>query len=90
MWNYNFVLPEIIILVTFLIYYFAQPRLPIKLNNSFFTLIMIDLLTISFDVISALLLDYFISNSVFILRLVNSIFFMFFITRAFYFFYFTC
>ena len=53
MWNYNFVIPELVIISIFLIYYFAQPRLPIKINKAFLIILVLDILTITVDVASS-------------------------------------
>ena len=58
MWNYNLVSPELVIITTFLIFYFTQPRLPIRLHKSFLFILIIDTLTIFFDVGCATTLEY--------------------------------
>ena len=86
MWNYSFVLPDFIILYIFIIYYFAHPRLPIKLNHSFLRIIVVDLCAIFFDTFSTLALENSVHFSPFILRVLNSFYFIFFIFRIFSFF----
>ena len=89
MWNYNFIPPYFIILVTFLIYYFFQPRLPVKLNKSFLGIIIVDLLVVFSDLAASLSLDYLADSSVFYLKTINIVYFLFFQLRTFLFFHFT-
>ena len=81
MWNYNLVIPELVIISTFLIYYFTQPRLPIRLHRSFFFILIIDISTILVDVLSSTSLEYFSNISPFILRVENVLYFLLFIQR---------
>ena len=81
MWNYNFIPPYFIILVTFLIYYFFQPRLPVKLNKSFLGIIIVDLLVVFSDLAASLSLDYLADSSVFYLKTINIVYFLFFQLR---------
>lgn len=82
MWNYNLVIPEIVIITTFLIFYFTQPRLPIRLHRSFFLILIIDVSTIIFDVGCSTALEYLDNVPVFLLRVSNSIYFFLFIQRV--------
>ena len=89
MWNYSFILPDFIILFTFWVYYFAHPRLPIKLNRRFLFILIVNIITVTSDVVSSLALEnasYFSSCA---LRIFNTIFFFFFILRSLCFFLFT-
>lgn len=89
MWNYSLILPDFIILFTFLVYYFAHPRLPIKLNRRFLFILIVNIITVTSDVVSSLALEnasYFSSCA---LRVFNTIFFFFFILRSLCFFLFT-
>ena len=89
MWNYSFILPDFLILFTFLVYYFAHPRLPIKLNRRFLFILIVNIITVTSDVVSSLALEnasYFSSCA---LRVFNTIFFFFFILRSLCFFLFT-
>lgn len=89
MWNYSFVLPDFIILYVFAIYYFAQPRIPIKLNRSFLKLMIADCAVILSDTVASLALENAGFFSTFTLRSLNSVYFMLFMLRSFYFFVFT-
>ena len=89
MWNYNLVLPETVILFTFLIFYFCQPRIPVRLNKAFFFIFIIDFATIIFDVICAVFLEHFNNVPVCVLRIQNVIYFILFLQRIICFFMFT-
>ncbi len=81
MWNYNLVLPELVISATFFIYYFSQSRLPLRISRAFLFILFIDTLTILTDVISSLCLEYLSSLPPFALRVQNVIFFILFLQR---------
>ena len=81
MWNYNLIIPEFVIISTFLFFYFTQPRLPIRLHKSFLFILIIDSLTIILDVLCTCSLEYFSFLPPFILRLENVIYFLLFIQR---------
>lgn len=89
MWNYSFVLPDFIILAIFLIYFFTQPRLSIKLNKSFFFILISDFLVITSDVVASMSLENADLLHPFTLRLMNAIYFALFFFRGFSFFLFT-
>lgn len=81
MWNYSLVLPDFVIICTFMVFYFMQPRLPVRINKAFLIILFIDILTIFFDVISSVSLEYFNNVHPFILRLENTIYFILFVQR---------
>ena len=89
MWNYNLVLPEFVIISTFLIFYFVQPRLPVKINKAFLIILIIDILTIIVDVISSASLEHAEKFPPFVLRIENVIYFLLFIQRIICYFMFT-
>ena len=89
MWNYDFVIPELVIISIFLIYYFAQPRLPIKINKAFLIILVLDILTITFDVACSVCLEFCNDLSPFFLRFQNVIYFILFVQRIICFFMFT-
>ena len=89
MWNYNLILPETVILLTFLIFYFCQPKIPVRLNKAFFFIFIIDFATIIFDVICSVFLEHFNNVPVCVLRIQNVIYFILFLQRIICFFMFT-
>jgi EAL domain-containing protein (putative c-di-GMP-specific phosphodiesterase class I) len=89
MWNYNLIFPETVILLTFLIFYFCQPKIPVRLNKAFFFIFIIDFATIIFDVICSVFLEHFNDVPVCVLRIQNVIYFILFLQRIICFFMFT-
>lgn len=89
MWNYSLVLPELVIAFIFLIFYFSQPKIPVRHNKAFFLIIVIDLATIIFDVTCTLFLEHFSHISPCVLRIQNTIYFLLFMQRIICFFMFT-
>ena len=81
MWNYNLIIPEFVIISTFLIFYFTQPRLPIKLHKAFLFILIIDISTLLMDVLSAASIEFWSIMTPFALRLENTIYFFVFIQR---------
>lgn len=86
MWNYSFVLPDLLLLFIFAVYYFAHPRLPIKINHSFLRILIADFLVITSDIIASRVLEHPQYFSPFVLRLLNVIYFLLFHYRIFSFF----
>ena len=82
MWNYDLVIPELVIITTFLVFYFTQPRLPIRLHKSFLFILIIDVATLFFDVVCAASLEYLDNVPPFVYRLTNTIYFFLFIQRV--------
>ena len=82
MWNYNLILPECVIIGTFLVFYFTQPRLPIRINRAFIYIIAIDLLTLFIDIISTYCLEHFCDLHPLLLKLQNIFFFILFLQRT--------
>uniref|UniRef100_UPI00388F5885 hypothetical protein n=1 Tax=Treponema sp. TaxID=166 RepID=UPI00388F5885 len=89
MWNYSFVLPDFLILLIFVIYYFIHPRLNSKLNHSFLQVLLADFFVILSDIVASLALENPSHFSPFILRLLNVLYFILFMFRIFSFFIFT-
>lgn len=89
MWNYSLVIPELVIISIFLIFYFSQPKIPVRHNKAFFFIVIIDLATIIFDVTCSLFLEHFSFISPCILRIQNTIYFILFLQRIICFFMFT-
>ncbi len=82
MWNYDLVIPELVIISTFLVFYFTQPRLPIRLHKSFLFILIIDVATLFFDVGCTASLEYLDNVPPFVYRLTNTIYFFLFIQRV--------
>ena len=89
MWDYSFVFPNLVVLFIFIVYYFAHPRLSIKLNYSFIRILVADLLVIFIDIIASKATENAALLPHFVLRALNVAFFMLFMFRSFSFFMFT-
>lgn len=89
MWNYSFIIPDLIILYTFAIYYFVHTRLPIKINYSFLRILFVNFFTIIFDVFASLAIENADKTNSFVIRALNAIYFALFFYRIFAFFIFT-
>ena len=89
MWNYNLVLPELVISTTFFIFYFSQNRLPLKINRAFLLILFIDTLTFLADVSCSLCLEFLYKTPQILLRIQNTIYFILFLQRIMCFFMFT-
>lgn len=85
MWNYSYILPSMMILLIFLLYYFLRPRLPVRMNRTFVVLLLVDFGTILFDYISTKVDEAYMNFSVPGLYVANMVFFVFFMARPFYF-----
>ena len=89
MWNYNFVLPNIIILVTFFLFYKLQPHLSISRNRSFMRLVLLEIALIVVDIISSQCLDNYTAYPLLFLKVINILYFVLFLFRCTFFFHFT-
>lgn len=89
MWNYNFVIPSILVLLIFMLYYFIRPRLPIRMNYTFLNLLMVDIFTILFDFVSSKADEAHLRFSVPLLYFLNLGYFVFYLARIFWFYLFT-
>ena len=53
MYNFNFTIPSVLILMIILGYFLSQPRLPVRQNRLFFGILLLEILVILFDVLSS-------------------------------------
>ena len=86
MWDYSFVFPDLIILFTFIVYYFVYPRLPIRLNHSFLRILSADFLVIASDIVASMAIENAQHCSPFVIRAFNTVYFILFMFRTFSFF----
>lgn len=82
MWNYSFVMPNLMALSVFFVYYLVRPRLPLKINSLFPNVILIETFLILIDPISSLLLERGPHYPLLLQRIANSVFFVLFILRS--------
>ena len=88
MWNFSFVIPSFMILLILLGYYFYRPKLSIRVNDTFFWLLITDFLVILFDMLSSAADNHHERFSVTCLYGLNLLYFVFFLGRIFCFFFF--
>ena len=81
MWNYDLVIPELVIIITFLFFYFSQPRLPLKINKAFLLILIVDVMTIIFDVTATTCLEFHSDLPPMVHRLLNTSYFVLFLQR---------
>ncbi|MCR5775390.1 MAG: EAL domain-containing protein [Lachnospiraceae bacterium] len=89
MWNYSFVLPNLFVLLLFLLYFFSRPRLPVNRNRLFLVLLVVNMLHLFFDVFSSKADEMYYLFPVWLLYLLNMLFFVLFIYQFFIFFLYT-
>ena len=89
MWNYNFIIPNIVLLITFLIFYFLQPHIPISQNRSFLRVLFIEICVTFLDIFSSLCLENFAAYPILLHITLNTLFFLAFMFRSLFFFHFT-
>ncbi len=82
MWEYIFEVPILMILAIILAFYFSRPRLPIRRNLVFVHLILIETLTIIFDVSASVADNDYASYSIMLLKVLNMFYFIAFFERA--------
>lgn len=81
MWNYSFVVPSALMMMTLFGFYFSRPRLPLRMNSTFLGLIVIELAVLASDIISTKADEAYESFSAGTLYAVNILFFMLFLLR---------
>ncbi|MBR3314432.1 MAG: EAL domain-containing protein [Atopobiaceae bacterium] len=89
MWDFSFMTPCVLMLLTILGFYFSEPRLPVRANRTFVTLLVIELCVMATDIISTLADEYYQDLSQAILYVANTLYFMFFFARSYYFYRYT-
>lgn len=85
MWNYTFMIPSLLIFLTLLGFYLGRPRLPIRINRTFFGLLVIHALVVVLDYVSSRADENYLSFSTGALYLLNGLYFAFFLARAYWF-----
>ncbi len=89
MWDFSFVIPSYFILMVFIIYYLCMPKLPLIKNRMFLTILIVDLISISMDIISTWFDMHYLEYSLALLYTVNIIFFVVFFLRSYLFYAYT-
>lgn len=89
MWNYSFTIPSAMILLILVIFYFRRPRMPIRMNITFLSLLLIHTLTLLTDYLSSRVDETYMNHSIALCYAMNLAFFVFFLARIYCFFLFT-
>ncbi|MBB5217847.1 EAL domain-containing protein [Treponema rectale] len=90
MWNYNYVVPDFIVLLVFFFFYLSKKRVPIRVNKSFLNILVLELIVLVADVLASLSIEHGASSSFAVVKILNILFFVFFILRSLCFFMCTC
>ncbi len=88
-WNYSYVIPSFLILIVLMGYYFALPRLPIKMNRMFLAIVINEAFVISFDITSSIACNEYRILPYNLVVILNTLFFIAFLTRIYLIFEFT-
>ncbi len=90
MWNYNYILTSLLVLLVLLCHYLAMPRANIRINRTFIQLVNVQLGTLLFDLFSSRVDEDFAFIPAYWLYILNMAFFVFYLARAFWFYRITC
>ena len=89
MWNYSFVIPEFMILLILLAFYFSRPQISIRINRTFLGILLLQTFVIMFDLIASQADEMYASFPASVLYALNLAYFVLFLARIFWFFLFT-
>ena len=89
MWDFSFIIPCALIMVTLFCFYSSKPRPPLHLNRMFLGLLVIELLVLFTDIVSTKVDEMHELFSPATLYLANTAFFVCFVLRIYWFFLFT-
>lgn len=89
MWDFGFIIPCTLMMVTLLGFYFSRPRPPLLLNKVFLGLLVLEFLVLVVDIISTKVDEMHELFSPATLYVANTAFFVLFVLRIFYFYQFT-
>ncbi len=82
MWNFNYAIPSFLVLVIFMSYYFALPRIPIRINQTFIKLVIVEFLVTTTNIVSTWACINYAILPVWLLYLLNEAYFVAFFMRA--------
>ena len=85
MWNYSLVVPSALMMITLLGFYFSRPRLPLRVNNIFLGLLVIELFVLASDILSTKADENYGLFSAATLYVTNTLIFVLFLLRIFWF-----
>ena len=82
MWDYSFAIPSILILGLLLLFYFSLPRLHIRMNRAFLTILVVESLVIVTDFLSSWADSNIANLPIALVDFLNVSYFMLFFMRA--------
>ena len=85
-WDYSYIIPSFMILIIIMGYYFALPRLPIRMNKTYLAILIVEGMVIIFDVFASWADNMYAVLPAWLLVVLNSAFFLAFLVRAYLFF----
>ncbi|MCR4588271.1 MAG: EAL domain-containing protein [Lachnospiraceae bacterium] len=86
MWDYSFAIPSLLITTILLVFYFSLPRLSIRMNQVFVALLVVEGLTIFFDILSSYVDTEYREFPLAFVHFMNVFYFLLFFYRVFAFF----
>ena len=89
MWNYSFMVPSLLMMVTLLAFYFARRRLPVRMNRTYLTILVLHLWVVVFDLLSSKADENYTLYPAWLLYALNAGFFVLYLMRIYGFFLFT-
>ena len=89
MYNFNFTIPSVFILLVVMGYFLMQPRLPVRRNRLFFGIVGLEVLVIVFDVLSSWADMNVPLLPLWLIDALNMAFFVLFLARIYWFFLYT-
>ena len=89
MWNYNYMIPSLMVLAIFLAYYFSMPHLSVRRDRTFLWILGMEGLIMVSDILSSKADEQFQRFSPGLLYVLNLVFFVLFLARAYLFYRFT-
>lgn len=81
MWDFSFMIPSALMLVTLLGFYFSRPRLPVRANRTFVVMLLAELLVMASDIVSTMIDENFTQYPVGVVYAANILYFVLYLTR---------
>ena len=88
-WDFSYVIPTSLILIILMGYYFALPRLPIRMNHTYLAMLINEACVIFLDIVSSIADNQYRVLPKWLLILLNSAFFVTFLLRIYLFYLYT-
>lgn len=82
MWNYTYAIPSLMVLVVLLLYYFALPRIPIKMNRLFIGILGVESVVMFTDIMASYMDEEYTSFPLLLVFFVNALYFISFYSRG--------